>query len=187
MMESIWLVPVIILAVNIVYVSLNTMRMILTMKGQRYLAAFVSLFEIVMYVIGLGLVLNRLDAVQNIAAYAVGFALGIIVGMKIEEKLALGYITINVISGDFTKDLPNLIREYGYGVTDWVTQGREGARLKMEILTPRKYERNLYQRVQELDPSAFLVSHEPKNFYGGFWVKTVRKRFRRAVSQNNEQ
>src|SRR5699024_12211621 len=105
----------------------------LTLKGQRCMAAFISMFEIVMYVVGLGLVLERLNEFQNLLAYAVGFALGIIVGMKIEEKLALGYIIVNVITSDFDQDLPNMLRNRGYGVRHWITNGREGARLKMEI------------------------------------------------------
>lgn len=175
MFDSVWAVPIIILLINVVYVSLNTVRMILTLKGQRYWAALISMFEIVMYVVGLGLVLDRLNEIQNLLAYAVGFGLGVIVGTKIEEKLALGYITVNVISSDFEIDLPNLLRNRGYGVTQWVANGREGARLRMEILTPRRSELNLYNAVRELDPKAFLISHEPRAFYGGFWVKALRR------------
>lgn len=175
MLDSFWLLPLIILVINIVYVSLNTIRMILTMKGQYYMAAFISLFEIVMYVVGLGLVLTRLNEIQNVIAYALGFAIGIIVGMKIEEKLALGYITVNVITSDFTQNLPEMLRQRGYGVTHWTTHGRGGQRLMMEILTPRRWEKYLYQRVYELDPTAFLISHEPKAFHGGFWVKAIRR------------
>ena len=43
------------------------------------------------YVVGLGMVMSSLDQIQNIFAYAFGFSIGILVGMKIEEKLALGY------------------------------------------------------------------------------------------------
>ena len=49
---------VIILIINIVYVSFFTIRMILTLKGRKYLAALVSMFEVVFYVLGLGLVLE---------------------------------------------------------------------------------------------------------------------------------
>src|SRR5690625_7809325 len=92
------------------------MRMILTLKGKRYLAAFVSMFEIVMYVIGLGLVLDNLDQIQNIIAYAVGFAIGVIVGSRIEEKLALGYITVNVISSNPDRSEERRVGEEWSGV-----------------------------------------------------------------------
>lgn len=175
MLENAYAMVIIILVVNVIYVSLSTIRMILTLKGRRYLAAFVSLFEVTMYVVGIGLVLNNLNAIQNVAAYAVGFALGIIVGSRIEEKLALGYITVNVTASTPDLDIPEEIRKKGYGVTHWLTNGRYGDRLSMQILTPRKYELSLYQLIKEIDERAFIISYEPKQIYGGFWVKQVRK------------
>lgn len=175
MLENSFIMVLIILLINIVYVSLFTIRMILTLKGQRYLAAFISTFEVVIYVVGLGLVLDNLNEFQNLIAYAVGYGIGVIVGMQIEEKLALGYITVNVISTECDKDLPKQIRDKGYGVTNWMANGLEGDRLSMQILTPRKYELRLYQAIKELDPKAFIIAYEPKTIHGGFWVKAVRK------------
>lgn len=149
--------------------------MILTLKGQRYLAAFISMIEVVIYVIGLGLVLDNLDQIQNLVAYAIGYGIGVIVGMKIEEKLALGYITVNVITKEYDRDLPKSLRTQGYGVTTWTAQGLEGDRMALQILTPRKYELKLYQTIKELDPKAFIIAYEPKTIYGGFWVKSVKK------------
>ncbi|MGG1572617.1 DUF2179 domain-containing protein [Fictibacillus sp. NRS-1165] len=165
----------IILLINVVYVSFFTIRMILTLKNQRYLAALISVFEVIIYVIGLGLVLDNLDKIQNLIAYALGYGLGVLAGMKIEEKLALGYITVNVITTETEAGLPNAIRSKGFGVTDWMASGREGQRLMMEILTSRKSESNLYEAVRSLDPKAFIISHEPKAFHGGFWVKSIRR------------
>lgn len=175
MLSNAYGIVIIILVINIVYVSFSTMRMILTLKGRRYLAAFVSTFEVVIYIIGLSIVLENLEAIQNIIAYAVGFALGIIIGSKIEERLALGYITVNVISTNpelpFTKEL----REKGFGVTTWKSFGMDGDRLSIEVLAPRKQEVYLYKLITEIDPKAFIISYEPKHIQGGFWVKQVRK------------
>jgi uncharacterized protein YebE (UPF0316 family) len=171
-----FLMILIILIVNVVYVSFNTIRIILTLKGQRYMAAFISTIEVFVYVIGLGLVLNNLNEIQNILAYAIGFGIGVIVGMKIEEKLALGYITVNVITKELDLDLPKKLREKGYGVTNWVAGGLEGDRTAMQILTPRKYELQLYETINSLDSKAFIISYEPKTIHGGFWVKAVKKR-----------
>ena len=51
----------IILVINIIYVTFLTLRMILTLKGQRYLAAFIGTIEMLVYVVGLGLVLDNLN------------------------------------------------------------------------------------------------------------------------------
>ncbi|TYS67904.1 DUF2179 domain-containing protein [Sutcliffiella horikoshii] len=176
MLENSLVMVAIIIIINIVYVSFFTIRMILTLKGQRYLAAGISMVEVVIYVVGLGLVLDNLNEIQNLAAYALGYGVGVIVGMKIEEKLALGYTTVNVITKEYDKDLPKLLREKGYGVTNWQANGLEGDRMAMQILTPRKYEVSLYHAIKEHDPKAFIIAYEPKTIHGGFWVKAVKER-----------
>lgn len=178
MLNQGFLLVAIIFLINIVYVSFFTVRMILTLKGYRYLAAVVSMVEVLIYVLGLGLVINHLDHIINLIAYALGYGTGVIVGMKIEEKLALGYITVNVITSKIDEDFPDHLRNRGYGVTDWPAHGRSGHRLMMEILTPRRNELDLIDAVKQYDPNAFVVSHEPKAFHGGFWVKSIRKGMR---------
>lgn len=175
MLSNAYVMVTIILVINIVYVSFFTIRMILTLKGRRYTAAFVSMFEVVVYILGLGLVLDNLNQIQNIIAYALGYGIGVIVGTKIEEKLALGYITVNVISSNPDIEFTRKLRDKGYGVTSWLAYGMDGDRLAMQILSPRKYELRLYETIKTIDPKAFIIAYEPKQIYGGFWVKQVRK------------
>ena len=165
----------IIFSINIVYVTFFTIRMILTLKGYRYFAAGVSMVEVIIYIVGLGLVLDNLNEIQNIIAYALGYGIGVIIGTKIEEKMALGYITVNVITAHIDHEMPKLLREKGYGVTNWAAHGLEGNRSAMQILTPRKDELRLYDTIKQIDPKAFIITYEPKTIHGGFWVKSVRR------------
>ncbi|MCC4723438.1 DUF2179 domain-containing protein [Salinicoccus sp. RF5] len=180
-----WLMVLVIFVINIIYVSFLTMRTISTLKGYRYTAAIFSILETFVYVIGLGLVLENLDQFQNVVAYALGFGAGILVGMKIEEKLALGYLVVNVITSEIDKDLPKNLRDLGYGVTHGYQYGRDGERMTLQILTPRKYERKLIATIKELDERAFIITHEPKNINGGFWTKGVRRRRLRNYEPEN--
>ncbi|OJG72974.1 hypothetical protein RV12_GL000751 [Enterococcus quebecensis] len=150
----------------------------LTMKGYRLIAPLVSMAEITIYVLGLSMVLNRLDDPLNLVVYALGYAVGISVGIKIEDYLALGYIMVTAILPSSTEqlNLPEILREHGYGVTQSFGQGREGERMILEILSPRKNERSLYKLINETEPRAFIISYEPKFISGGFWTKKVRKR-----------
>lgn len=174
--ENPWLMVLTIFIINVCYVTFLTMRTILTLKGYRYIAASVSFLEVLVYIVGLGLVMSNLDHIQNIIAYAFGFSIGIIVGMKIEEKLALGYTVVNVTSAEYELDLPNELRNLGYGVTHYAALGRDGSRMVMQILTPRKYERKLMDTIKNLDPKAFIIAYEPRNIHGGFWTKGIRRR-----------
>ena len=83
-----------IFIINFAYITLNTIRFMLTMKGYRVIAPLVSMAEITIYVLGLSMVLNRLDNPLNLLVYALGYAVGISVGIKIEDYLALGYIMV---------------------------------------------------------------------------------------------
>ncbi len=168
-----------IFLINFAYITLNTLRFMLTMKGYRLIAPLVSMVEITIYIVGLSLVLDRLDNPLNLFVYALGYAVGISVGILIEDKLALGYIMVTTIlpaNSAEDKSLPGILREHGYGVTQTSAMGLEGERLVLEILSPRKSERELYRLIKEIEERAFIISYEPKYISGGFWTKKVRKR-----------
>ncbi|MGW7911339.1 DUF2179 domain-containing protein [Staphylococcus xylosus] len=171
-----WLMVLAIFIINVAYVTCLTMRTILTLKGYRYVAAIVSFLEVLVYVVGLGMVMSSLDQIQNVFAYAFGFSIGIIVGMKIEEKLALGYTVVNVTSSEYELDLPRQLRGLGYGVTHYTAYGRDGNRLILQILTPRRFEFKLIETIKQIDEKAFIVAYEPRTIHGGFWAKGVRSK-----------
>lgn len=188
MLENAYIMVAIIMIINIIYVSFSTLRMILTLKGRRYIAASIGTIEIIIYTVGLGIVLENLGEIQNLIAYGLGYGIGVIVGSVIEEKLALGYITVNVISSDPNIHFTKQLREKGYGVTSWSAYGMDGDRLAMQILTPRKYELNLYDAIKAIDPKAFIIAYEPKEIHGGFWVKQVRKgKIRKSVKKAEQE
>jgi uncharacterized protein YebE (UPF0316 family) len=162
-----------IIIVNVIYVSLFTLRMIFVIKGQRLLASILSMAEVFIYLMGLNIVLKNLDNPVNIAAYCIGFGLGVYIGSRIEEYLALGYVTLQVIVDSLECDLPSKLREKGYGVTAWSADGKDGKRLVMHVLAKRSNEQQLMEFLITLSPKAFIISYEPKNFKGGFWVKRL--------------
>ncbi|MBO8164952.1 MAG: DUF2179 domain-containing protein [Brevibacillus sp.] len=172
-----------VFTIQISYMTLYSMRMIFMIRGLRYAAALISFGEIGVYLVGLNMVLNNLNNVWNLLAYCAGFASGILVGSKIEERLALGYVTVKVITPspddpDEQPDfhLPEELRKAGFGVTSWLGEGRDGKRLVMEILTKRTNQKKLLELINKWEPRAFVVSHEPSSFKGGFWVNQIRSR-----------
>jgi uncharacterized protein YebE (UPF0316 family) len=164
-----------IFVIQIVYVSAMTLRMILVLKGRRYLAAAISALEIVIYVLGLNLVLQHLGHALSLVVYAAGYAAGILAGSWIEEKIALGYVTLKVITNDARGSMAEDLRRNGYGVTSWIGYGRDGERLVLEVLAKRNSQKRLYRTILAIDPKAFVVTLEPKQLHGGFWVRNRRK------------
>jgi len=164
-----------IFAIQIVYVSFFTLRMILTLKGQRYWAAGLSTLEITIYVLGLNMVLQYVNQPISLIVYALGYGLGVLVGSWIEEKIALGYVTMKVIVTDIQSGIPNQLRDLGYGVTSWLGDGRDGHRLILEVLAKRKNQNQLYSSILASDPKAFIVTMEPTRLHGGFWTRVTRR------------
>ncbi len=163
-----------IIIINVTYVTLYTIRLIFTMKAQRTLASALSIVEVFIYIVGLNIVLENIDKPLNILAYCIGYGLGVFLGSKIEEWIALGYVTLQIVVDNENTNLPNVLRERGYGVTSWLGDGRDGPRLVMQVLAKRKNEKKLYDTINEIAPRAFVVSYEPRFFKGGFWTKRVR-------------
>ncbi|XEC96262.1 DUF2179 domain-containing protein [Paenibacillus tarimensis] len=170
-----WTLVGTIVAINVVYVSIFTLRLILVIKGRTIAASLLSMAEVFVYLTGLNLVLSNLDNPVNMAAYCIGFGLGVFLGSRIEEYLALGYLVVQVIVNSLEAELPNKLRDHGYGVTSWVADGRDGKRLVMQVLVKRSNEKRLMNTIVKLAPKAFVISHEPKQFKGGFWVKLTNR------------
>ncbi|MFA9380275.1 MAG: DUF2179 domain-containing protein [Acetanaerobacterium sp.] len=163
-----------IIGINIVYVSINTLRTIFVIKGQCLLASIISVFEVGIYLVGLTIVLQNLDRPINIIAYCIGYGAGVYIGSRIEQYLALGYVDVQIIVDSVDHDLPVFLREKGYGVTSWNAEGKDGLRLVLHVLAKRRNEKKLLKIITEIAPTAFVISYEPKNFKGGFWTKNIR-------------
>jgi uncharacterized protein YebE (UPF0316 family) len=162
-----------IMALQITYVSMLSIRFILMVKGVRYIAALMSAVEIGIYVIGFKLVLDNLDNPLNLFIYCLSYGAGVLLGVKIEERLAIGYIAVQVTTSEQFGELATLLRSKGYGVTRWVGEGKEGRRWVHNVVLPRKLQPQLYRDVLAEDPNCFIVSYEPKMFHGGFLTRRM--------------
>lgn len=163
----------VIVLINIAYVSLSTVRFILLMKGMRQLASAMSVVEVFTYLIGLNIALQNIHKPINLIAYCIGWGMGVYLGSKIEEWLALGYVTVQIIVDHGWQHIPETLRSKGYGVTSWVANGRDGQRLVMLVLARRSNEKRLFSLINEVAPKSFVVSHDMRQFRGGFWVNRL--------------
>ncbi|OCA82262.1 hypothetical protein A8F94_20325 [Bacillus sp. FJAT-27225] len=162
-----------IVVINVVYVSLFTVRLMFVMKGQKVLASLISVVEVFIYLIGLNIVLENIDKIYNLIAYCIGWGSGVYLGSKIEEWLALGYVTLQIIINKEESSVPQVLRDKGYGVTSWLADGRDGNRIVMQVLAKRSNEKKLMRTIEDIAPSAFVISYEPRTLRGGFWTKRL--------------
>jgi uncharacterized protein YebE (UPF0316 family) len=145
--------------------------MILTIRGERYIAAVIGFFEIMVYVVALGKVIGSLDEPVKLILYCLGFASGVIVGSWLEGVLALGYQGIQVIMDNDNQELVEQLREEGYAITTWKAEGLSGPKLVLNLVVKRGISLKIAERIREHDEHAFIVFMEPKSFAGGYFKK----------------
>lgn len=155
------------------YVSITTVRWIILVRGGKLLAAVISFFELILYVYALGLVVTQLSDPFKVATYALGYAVGSLVGAQIEERLAIGYTLFQVITTRVGEVAP-LLREHGLGVTNWRGEGRMGEREVLFVVSRRKLGPKVTTLIDKVDPQAFVVRLDPSWYKGGFLQKYLR-------------
>ncbi|WP_084052992.1 DUF2179 domain-containing protein [Desulfonispora thiosulfatigenes] len=148
-------------------VSLATTRMLMVVKGKKALAASIGFFEVLVYILALNKVMQTLDNPVNLIVYCLGFSVGNIVGISIEDKLAMGYLTAQVITLENPLELSDKLREEGFGVTVTIGQGREGERYILEIMLLRKRMPRLQKIIDNWDKKAFMVVLDARATKGG--------------------
>ena len=131
--------PLIICLLRIIDVSLGTVRIIIMFKGKKLLATIIGFVEVFIYISVLSYVLSNIDNLWNMLGYSIGFASGVYIGSLLEEKLALGLMTVQIIPTKDADLLSNIIRDNGFGVTAMEGWGRDGAKT---ILTIHLYRRD---------------------------------------------
>jgi len=164
---------VLIFFLEALYVAVTTVRWIIMVRGQRLLASVISFFELILYVVALGLVVTQLHDPIRVVVYSAGYAVGAFVGALVEERLAIGYTVFHIIT-THGSTLAQQLREAGLGVTDWQAEGREGPRTVLMAVARRKLAPSILKRIETMDPNAFVVRTEPQAFRGGFLMKYLK-------------
>lgn len=157
-------IPLLIFCARICDVTLGTLRVIFISKGIKYLAPAIGFFEVIIWLLAIGQVMNNLTNIFSYIAYGAGFAAGTWVGMVIEEKISIGLVIVRIITRHDEIPLIACLRQKNYGVT--VTDG-EGATGPVKVI---------FTVVQRQDLSrvvAIIKKFNPKAFYSVEEVRSV--------------
>ena len=149
--------PILILLARVMDVSMDTIRVIMVAKGYRNYAPVIGFFQSLIWVITISRVMVNLENWTAYFGYAAGFGLGTYVGMRLEEKLALGHELIRVITKSDATDLINNLRGEGFPVTSVNGQGREGEVGILFIILKRRAIPNVVEIINDYNPKAFYT------------------------------
>ena len=168
--------PVLIFFLRIGDVSLSTLRILLAMRNQKVLVPLIGVAEVTIWIFAVGNAIRHLESPLHVLGYALGFATGSLVGMWIEEKLAIGLATMQIISRKNTEALAEAMRALGCGVTEFEGSGREGPVEVLHSVVQRRQIARVLAEVERLDPEAFITVEEPREIRRGWMQVTPRRR-----------
>ena len=155
-------------------VSLATFRTLMIVKGKGLVAGAIGFFEVIIYITALNKVMDGLSGNPiRLIVYALGFATGNYMGSFLEEKLAIGLMTVQVITKN--GDMCEQIRQEGYGVTVLQGKGKEGFKDVLMVSLPRKKLDSLLKLLDKYDDKAFVTVMDTKASVGGYFRQTKAK------------
>jgi uncharacterized protein YebE (UPF0316 family) len=149
--------------------TLDTLRVLVMMRGRKGIAWILGFFQSLIFVIAITSVLSNLDKPLNILGYAAGFATGIVVGMKIEERLAIGHIQLSIISPRRGAALAERLRAEGYAITEISGRGKDGMVTMLSCSVLRKNVPRVQELINDVDDSAFITAEDVRSVRRGFW------------------
>ena len=166
---SAWLGALGIFALRVADMTFDTLRMLFVVRGRKAIAWALGFCQSVIFVIAITTVLSHLDNPLNILGYAAGFATGNVIGMLIEERLAIGYIRLAIISPRRGAALAEALRAAGFAVTEIPARGKDGMVSLLSVSVLRKDVANAEAIVHAADAEAFMTSEDVRPIRRGFW------------------
>ena len=171
-----WVVlPVLIFLARICDVSLDTLRMIFISKGLKNLAPLLGFFEVIIWLLAIGQIMQHLDNIVCYLAYGCGFALGNYLGMYLDEKLLIGDVIIRVITRSDASELISELRTQNFGLT---VVDAEGSQQKVKLIfsvIKRENIQHFVSVINQYNPRAFYTIEDVKSVNEGVF-KRPRKR-----------
>ena len=146
-----------IMLMRICDVSIGTMRTIFVVQGRKYYAGLAGMIEVLIWVFAIRFIFQHLDFIPNLFGYAIGFGLGNILGITIEQKIGLGYVQLNVISKFLTDKITDTLRLNKYGVTILPGEGGTGGVAIIVLITSRKNQKKVIKLIESIDNQAFIT------------------------------
>ncbi len=168
-----WVIlPLLIFFARICDVSLGTLRVIFISRGFRKIAPLVGFFEVIIWLLAIGQVMQNVGNFASYIAYGGGFAAGTYVGMAVEERLSLGTVVVRVITQRDAAPLEKALREMGVGLTSMDARGATGPVRVLLSVCRRQDLSQVLACINEHQPGAFFTVEEVRTVKEGIFPRS---------------
>ena len=110
-----------------------------------------------MWITAVSQIFNHLSSFYYYVAYALGFATGTYIGMKIESRLSIGNVILRVFTQGDDSDLYEFLKTKNYSLTALDAEGKYG-KVKLIFMVIRREElQGAIKLIKQFNPHAFYT------------------------------
>lgn len=168
--------PLIIYFARMTDVTLGTLRIVMISKGKRKIVPIIGFFEVLLWLIAIGQIMQNLNNLICYFAWAAGYATGTFLGLTIEQALAIGTQVIRLITNKncdvFLEELKN--EKHGFTIVDG--HGAKGPVKVIFIVVERMNVKALAEKIQRLLPNSFYSVEDIRETSAGVFNETNTRR-----------
>jgi uncharacterized protein YebE (UPF0316 family) len=183
----IWAVAVVIFLLRVADVALGTMRTICVVQGKLVISVVLGFVEVLIWICGASHVIATIRTHPQLAlAFAAGFAAGNGVGILVERAVALGSVSLTIISPRSGLEIAARLRAGGQRLTTFEGEGRDGTVMMLYTTCPRRCLRSLLDEARQVDPRLFYTVEPLREWrldpsqasrpHAPSWLPLVRRR-----------
>jgi len=162
-----------IMVLRIADVTLGTFRTIMVVQAKKYHSAVIGFFEVLIWIFAMRYIMQHMDQTINLFGYALGFGFGNLLGISLEQKVAIGYVQVNVISNFYTDKIADKLRESKYGVTILPAEGGSGGVSLLVVIIRRKDLKGVIHLIEQIDKECFITVQHSRPYRG--YIHGARK------------
>ncbi len=166
---EIFIGALLIFCLRLIDVSMGTVRILMAVRGRRLLSGLIGFFEVIIFLVAISQVVANIGNWWNVVGYAGGFAMGTIVGITIERKLAIGLAEVNIVSMGKGTEIAETLRDEGYGATEFLGAGHTAMVDMVKAVVRRKEVPSVITTTTTIDEEAFITVHDMQTAYRGRW------------------
>ena len=168
-----WVIlPLLVFVSRVADVTLGTLRIIFTSRGRHNLAPLLGFVEVLIWIVIISQIAENAHSLTAYIGYAAGFATGTYVGMRIEERMALGTLVLRIILAKGADELTSALRAAGFGVTSVTGDGAQGTVKLLYTIVQRKNLSVVTGIIHQISPRAFFSVEEVRSSEMGIFPQT---------------
>jgi uncharacterized protein YebE (UPF0316 family) len=173
------IIPTLIILARVADQTIGTLRLVYLSKGYKMLAPIMGFFEVLIWIVVVSQIFQQLNNYFYYIVYALGFALGNYLGLRLEEKISLGKVVIRVFPKNKVDDIVEKLKSNGYGLTIMDASGTRGPVKIIFSIINRKSAALFISIIREFDQHTFYTIEDVRTSSDGVFPVSGKTEFRR--------